>query len=97
MSPAKRLGIDKTMRLRRRADFLAVQQAGTKIHGRSFLALVVPTSGQVGRLGVTVTRRVGNAVTRNRIKRLVRDGAARIRTLAEMGDELHRIRARIPC
>ena len=73
MSPAKRLGIDKTMRLRRRADFLAVQQAGTKIHGRSFLALVVPTSGQVGRLGVTVTRRVGNAVTRNRIKRLVRE------------------------
>jgi len=116
MSPGAR-GIDRSMRLRRRAEFLAVQQTGTKIHGRAFLALVVPTGSPQGRLGVTVTRRVGNAVTRNRIKRLVRewmrqngwvpagcdvvlvakDAAARIRTLAEMGDELHRIRARIPC
>jgi ribonuclease P protein component len=58
------------MRLRRRQDFLAVQRSGTRIHGRAFLALV--TAGD-GRVGVTVTRRVGNAVTRNRIKRLVRE------------------------
>lgn len=75
MSPAKRQGIDKTMRLRRRQEFLAVQRAGTKIHGRAFLALVAPTATQQtkGRVGITVTRRVGNAVTRNRIRRLVRE------------------------
>lgn len=75
-------GIAKTMRLRRRQDYLAVQRTGTKIHGRAFLALVLPSSiasdsgdavARVGRVGVTVTRRVGNAVTRNRIKRLVRE------------------------
>ena len=71
--PTKRLGIDKTMRLRRRQDFLSVQRSGTKIHGRSFLAIVSPGSPGDGRVGVTVTRRVGNAVTRNRIKRLVRE------------------------
>jgi ribonuclease P protein component len=70
--PGKRLGIGKTMRLRRRQDFLAVQASGAKIHGRSFLAMVMPTNGP-GRVGLTVTRRVGNAVTRNRIKRLVRE------------------------
>jgi ribonuclease P protein component len=70
--PSKQRGIDKTMRLRRRQDFLAVQGSGAKIHGRSFLAMVAPTSGP-GRVGITVTRRVGNAVTRNRIKRLVRE------------------------
>jgi ribonuclease P protein component len=71
--PTKRLGIDKSMRLRRRHDFLTVQRSGTRIHGRAFLALVSPNAGGDGRVGVTVTRRVGNAVTRNRIKRLVRE------------------------
>jgi ribonuclease P protein component len=68
-------GIQKSMRLRRRAEFVAVQGSGIKIHGRAFLALVTPSTaaGSVGRVGVTVTRRVGNAVTRNRIKRLVRE------------------------
>jgi len=68
----KTFGVAKSMRLRRRADFLALQRSGQKIHGRSFLALVSTANGE-GRVGVTVTRRVGNAVTRNRIKRLVRE------------------------
>jgi len=68
-------GIVSAMRLVRRQDFLAVQRTGTKIHARAFLALVLPSTSTspVGRVGVTVTRRVGNAVTRNRIKRLVRE------------------------
>jgi ribonuclease P protein component len=74
----------KSMRLRRRQEFVEVQSSGTKVHGRNFLALVAPSRlppGEVkdgdgascGRLGITVTRKVGNAVTRNRIRRLVRE------------------------
>lgn len=76
MAPGTRQGIDKAMRLRRRRDFLAVQASGSRIHGRAFLALVSPSrlpAARVGRVGLTVTRRIGNAVTRNRIKRLVRE------------------------
>ena len=67
--------IAKEMRLRRRADYLAVQAAGSKLHGRHVLALARKRSDPalVGRLGITVTKKVGNAVVRNRIKRLLRE------------------------
>ena len=60
---------------RQRAEFLAVQSGGTKLHGRHVLAIVKrrdPEQGR-GRLGLTVTKKVGNAVVRNRIKRLLRE------------------------
>ncbi|MEM9488618.1 MAG: ribonuclease P protein component [Myxococcota bacterium] len=68
------------MRLRRRRDFLAVQQSGTAIHGKHFLAVVAryatqPGNSSSGRVGITVSKKVGNAVVRNRIKRLVREYA----------------------
>jgi ribonuclease P protein component len=69
------LGIAKESRLRRRADYLTVQEAGTKLHGRHLLAITRKRLAPdlVGRLGITVTKKVGNAVVRNRIKRLLRE------------------------
>lgn len=69
------LGISKEARLRQRAEYLAVQSAGTKLHGRHILAIARkrPAPDLVGRLGITVTKKVGNAVVRNRIKRLLRE------------------------
>jgi len=65
--------ITKGMRLRRRAEFVAVQTGGRKLHGRHVLALAKQQDLPVGRLGITVTKKVGNAVVRNRIKRLLRE------------------------
>jgi ribonuclease P protein component len=67
--------ITKEMRLRRRADFVLVQSTGQKLHGRHVIALARKrTDPQLaGRLGITVTKKVGNAVVRNRIRRLVRE------------------------
>ena len=63
------------MRLLRRSDYLRVQESGAKMHGRHLLALACrrPTLDLYGRLGITVTKKVGNAVVRNRIRRLVRE------------------------
>lgn len=67
--------ITKEMRLRKRAEFVAIQQSGQKHHGRHVLALARQRSNAElpGRLGITVTKKVGNAVVRNRIRRLVRE------------------------
>jgi ribonuclease P protein component len=63
------------MRLRQRADYLAVQTGGIKLHGRHLLAIARKRldPGLDGRLGITVTKKVGNAVVRNRIKRMLRE------------------------
>ncbi|MDX2093593.1 MAG: ribonuclease P protein component [Kofleriaceae bacterium] len=75
MSPRGPLGFSKDQRLRRRADYLAVQSSGQKLHGRHVLAIARRRSEHTlaGRLGLTVTKKVGNAVVRNRIKRLLKE------------------------
>ena len=74
-------GYPARLRIKQRRDFLRVQRGGRKHHVRHFMVFVSPQrSGEATgddtpptRLGITVTRKVGNAVTRNRIKRLVRE------------------------
>ena len=68
-------GISKEMRLRERVEYLAVQGDGSKLHGRHILGIARkrPDPQLPGRLGLTVTKKVGNAVVRNRIKRLLRE------------------------
>lgn len=63
------------MRLRQRADYVAVQSSGSKVHGKHLLAITRRRTDPAlaGRLGLTVTKKVGNAVVRNRIKRMVRE------------------------
>ncbi len=43
------------------------------MQNRHFLACYSPNNENASRLGITVTKRIGNAVTRNRIKRIVRE------------------------
>lgn len=67
------IGFPKTERLRKRADFLEVSQRGTKFHTAHFLILILPSGSTATRIGITASRKVGNAVVRNRIRRLVRE------------------------
>ncbi|GFE56981.1 ribonuclease P protein component [Geobacter sp. AOG1] len=67
------IGFPKTERLRKRPDFLAVSRQGHKYHSVHFIILLLPSGSTVTRVGITASRKVGNAVVRNRIKRLVRE------------------------
>jgi ribonuclease P protein component len=57
--------------LTRRADFLAANR-GLRVSRPGFVLLVNPNSTDSLRYGITVTKRIGNAVVRNRMKRRFR-------------------------
>lgn len=63
----------KSARLLKRAQYLTLSKQGTKVHTDSFLALVQKGKAQNIRIGITVSKKVGNAVERNRIKRIIRE------------------------
>jgi len=63
----------KNERLLDRASFLNLSRFGQKRETRYFIAAMLGAESGTTRLGITVSKRVGNAVERNRIKRIVRD------------------------
>lgn len=69
--PAERFR--KEARLRRRAEFLKVQEQGHKITADCLLALVLPNPTGKTRVGLTVSNKVGNSVVRNKIRRRLRE------------------------
>ena len=64
-------------RLLRHQEFRHVARCGQSARLGSFVVLVAPhgagDENKRVRLGVTVSRRVGNAITRNRVKRRIRE------------------------
>lgn len=57
--------------LTRRADFLAANR-GLRIARPGFVLLARPNDAESMRFGITVTKKIGNAVVRNRMKRRFR-------------------------
>ena len=60
-------------RLRRHKDYQLVFRDGSRRHTKNFTIILRPNSLGFSRLGVTVGKKVGNAVKRNRIKRCLRE------------------------
>jgi ribonuclease P protein component len=63
----------KTSRILNRKDFIRLFETGKRFKNRYFTALFSPGISGNGRLGLTVSKKIGNAVSRNRIKRYVRE------------------------
>jgi ribonuclease P protein component len=62
-------------RLKKRRDFLRAAQRGKRAARPGLVLQAVPGEARHLRLGFTVTRKVGNAVTRNRARRRLKEAA----------------------
>jgi ribonuclease P protein component len=69
--PSQRL--TKAQRVRRRDEFQRVFDLSHRAKGRYMTVLVAPNDCQTARLGIVASRKLGDAVRRNRAKRLIRE------------------------
>ncbi len=60
-------------RIRRRAEFQRVFDAGRRAHGRYLTIIAAPAPGPDSRIGIVASKKLGGAVVRNRAKRLIRE------------------------
>jgi ribonuclease P protein component len=76
------MGATPIVILKKRKEFLAVYDEGTRFAGHGFVLLRRTTGAAVTRFGITLTRKHGKAVMRNRLRRRVKA------VLAEVVEEI---------
>ena len=67
------LKLPKTCIIRTTREFNHVYRNGIRLRGQGFALIFLSGLNPYSRLGVSVSRKVGNAVRRNRIKRIIRE------------------------
>jgi len=69
----KNFTFKKSERLRKRSEFIRLKRTGKRFHNKYFIAEFAAGKFERTRLGITVSKRTGSAVLRNRLKRVIRE------------------------
>lgn len=75
-------------KLKKSWEFQRAYQRGDKYWNRYFVIYVLRTPFNCLRLGITVSKKVGKSVQRNRVKRLIRESFRRLRTRVKVGYDI---------
>jgi len=59
--------------LRKNWEFDAVYRHGTRLHGKGFSLIYLANDRDYNRIGISISRKLKGAVTRNRIKRIFKE------------------------
>jgi ribonuclease P protein component len=68
--------LSKFIVIKKNEDFQGIFEKGHSIYGRYLVAYFLHTSFDYTRFGLCVGKKIGNAVTRNHIKRLLREAVS---------------------
>jgi ribonuclease P protein component len=71
--PVKKETLNKRDRIRAKADFDRLRKGGIRFSDDAFALVLLPNAVGFSRLGIAVPKRIGGAVVRNRVKRLIRE------------------------
>ena len=69
----KSSSLPKKERLLNRKDFVNLNRLGKRYRTKHFTVIIKKNRLGLNRLGITVGKKIGNAVKRNKVKRLVRE------------------------
>ncbi|MDD3669096.1 MAG: ribonuclease P protein component [Alphaproteobacteria bacterium] len=74
-----------TERLKKRRQFLALTHQGRRIVGTGLVMQYLPNRLPAARVGFTITKKIGGAVVRNRIRRRLREAVRLSAGFAALG------------
>ncbi len=72
-NPKKKNTFPSSLKIQKREEFRIIYLKGERISSESFSLFVLGKGFGKGRLGITVTKRIGKASKRNKVKRIFRE------------------------
>lgn len=69
----KSFSLPKEERLLNRKEFVNLNRLGKRYRTTHFTVILKENGLNISRIGITVRKKIGNAVKRNRVKRLIRE------------------------